>query len=271
MTRLGVTFFVLFSFAFSVLGSNSFYSNLDSAKVTAKSSNKNILVVFAGSDWCRPCIQFKRDILLNEAFITYANEHLVIVYLDFPSHKKNQLPPAQTAYNEKLAEQYNANGVFPKTILFDASEKKLSDLAFKGQTPVDFINTCKAFEPIEDTKKVLTLMGCRFEITTVESSDTLAWNALHAGIKEISRIESLISSWDSNSKTSLINIKAGIQPVKVPMGLHQLIVRSNKVSRLTDGSFDISFASMSHQWTFDQQEQTLPDSSAVLQSIAKIA
>lgn len=118
--------------------------------------------------------------------------------------------------------------------------------------------------------KTLVLMGSRFELTAVSADDTLAWESIEAGIAEIQRIEKLISSWDSASQTSRINQHAGVQPVKVGQELYDLIRRSLKISRLTGGAFDISFASMDRLWRFDGSMETLPDSNEVAASVQKI-
>lgn len=119
-------------------------------------------------------------------------------------------------------------------------------------------------------KKVLKLMGSRFEITAVADNEQLAWNAINAGVKEIERIEKLISSWDKNSQTSAINRMAGVQPIKVDKELYDLIHRSKKVSALTNGAFDISFASMDRIWKFDGSMTAMPDAKTVAQARSKI-
>ena len=103
-------------------------------------------------------------------------------------------------------------------------------------------------------------MGSRFELTAVGISDTVAWEAINRGIAEIQRIEKLISSWDSESQTSKINAMAGIQEVPVSPELSQLIYRSKKISALTEGSFDISSASVMNLWQFDKEEHAVLDS-----------
>lgn len=118
--------------------------------------------------------------------------------------------------------------------------------------------------------KTLILMGSRFEITAISPSDSIAWQAINAAETEIRRIEKLISSWDPNSQTSQINRAAGISPVKVDEELFQLIRRSQKISQLSGGAFDISFASINKIWRFDGSMEMLPDSSEVAQSVANI-
>ena len=115
-------------------------------------------------------------------------------------------------------------------------------------------------------KRVLQLMGTRFEITAVASDATFADEGIEAGINEVQRIEKLISSWDENSQTSEINKNAGIHPVKVDKELYDLIARSLRVSKLTNGAFDISFASAGHLWKFDgsMKEPPLAATSMVL-------
>lgn len=116
-------------------------------------------------------------------------------------------------------------------------------------------------------KRILKLMGCRFEITATAVNTEIARNAVDAGIAEISRIEQEISEWIDSSQTSEINQMAGIHPVKVNKELFDLTVRSLKISDLTDGAFDISFASMERIWIFDKQEHLLPDSNAVRKAV----
>lgn len=112
--------------------------------------------------------------------------------------------------------------------------------------------------PLESHKEVLKLMGTRFEVTATATDKAIAEQAVAQGIGEIQRIEALISSWQATSQTSEINRNAGIKPVKVADELYELIARSLKVSNLTNGAFDISFASMDRLYTFDKQEHELP-------------
>lgn len=102
------------------------------------------------------------------------------------------------------------------------------------------------------------LMGCGFQISVIHPDEQLAWEAIQAGIAEITRIENLISSWDEASQTSEIIRQAGVQPVQVDQELFDLITRSIKISELTDGAFDITFASVGGLYTFDGIEHPIP-------------
>ena len=119
-------------------------------------------------------------------------------------------------------------------------------------------------------KQVLKLMGTRFEITALAEDNKLADAGIEAGIKEVQRIENLISSWDEHSQTTAINRNAGIQPVKVDQELYDLIARSLRVSVLTNGAFDISFASVGKLWKFDGSMQAPPTEEAIAVSVTSI-
>jgi len=119
-------------------------------------------------------------------------------------------------------------------------------------------------------KKVLLLMGSRFELVAVSKDSSLAKKSIEASTNEIQRIEKLISSWDPQSKTSAINKNAGLKPVKVDKELFNLIKRSKKVSKLTDGIFDISYASMDKIWQFDGSMKKMPASTDVATSVSKV-
>ncbi|MCT4602480.1 MAG: FAD:protein FMN transferase [Marinifilum sp.] len=113
-------------------------------------------------------------------------------------------------------------------------------------------------------------MGSRFEITAISANESKANAAIKAAINEIKRIEKLISSWDSNSQTSEVIRNAGVKPIKVDQELFNLIRRSKKISDLTHGAFDISYASMDKIWKFDGSMLDMPDSASVAKSVSKI-
>jgi len=93
---------------------------------------------------------------------------------------------------------------------------------------------------------------------------------LSTAVAEISRVEKLISSWDANSQTSDINKHAGIAPVKVDAELFNLIERAISISKLTDGAFDISYASMDKIWKFDGSMTVMPSETAITASVEKV-
>ena len=113
-------------------------------------------------------------------------------------------------------------------------------------------------------------MGSDFEITIVGKNESNANFFLDLAINEIRRIEKLISSWDNNSQTSKINLNAGIKPIKVDKELFDLISRSIKISNLTQGAFDISYASLDKVWYFDKKMLKMPSEEEIKKSVSKV-
>ena len=122
----------------------------------------------------------------------------------------------------------------------------------------------------EPYKRTLKLMGSRFDITVVAKDQVEADEYIDLAVSEITRIEQLISSWDSNSQTSEVNRNAGLRPVKVDAELFDLIQRAIGISKLTDGAFDVSYASMDKIWKFDGSMTVMPSTDSIKASVSKV-
>ncbi len=118
--------------------------------------------------------------------------------------------------------------------------------------------------------RTLKLMGSRFDLTVVATDSLRANRAFEMATGEITRIERLISSWDPASQTSEINRQAGIAAVQVDRELFELIRRSLGISKLTDGAFDITYASMDRIWVFDGSMTQMPDPADVRSSVSRV-
>jgi FAD:protein FMN transferase len=120
-------------------------------------------------------------------------------------------------------------------------------------------------------KKVLRLMGNRFEISVVADDPALADAHIDAAITEISRIETLLTTFDPNSQTNQINAMAGVGPVVVDREVFDLIARSLRISALTQGAFDITYGSMDKRlWNFDTTMTALPDPKTAREAVRLI-
>jgi thiamine biosynthesis lipoprotein len=79
-------------------------------------------------------------------------------------------------------------------------------------------------------KKVLRLMGNRFEISVMAKEEGSANSSLNAAVEEIERIEALLSTFKESSDTNRINELAGIRAVKIEREVLRLIQRCLKIS-----------------------------------------
>lgn len=119
--------------------SQDWQTNFDVAKTMAKESEKPIILVFQGSDWCAPCIKLDREIWATSIFKHYAAENYVMLKADFPRKKENALSKEQTQANALLADKYNQKGIFPLVVLLDSEGNELGQTSYKRLTPEDYI------------------------------------------------------------------------------------------------------------------------------------
>lgn len=119
-------------------------------------------------------------------------------------------------------------------------------------------------------KRKLFMLGSPFEMTVV-ANDTLQGNQyIDLAVAEVKRIENLISDWIPTTQISEVNKNAGIKPVKVDDEVFQLVERALKISKITNGAFDISYASMDKIWKFDGSMKEMPTPKAIKKSVEKI-
>ena len=273
--------FLLSLLSSSAQESNRWITDYEQAIDLSKKKGVPVLISFSGSDWCRPCMLLSKTIFETNRFHSFAKDSLVLLNIDFPKRKKNSPLKNEMIKREKLAEKYNKNGSFPLIIIIDQKGNVLGKTGYKKNTVNEYIDhiktlmkdfyiTDKLKEKSQIYKKSDVLMGSNFEIAAIHDDEEFALDIIDSAYKEIARIEHLISSWNENSQTSLINQNAGIVPVVVDLELFNLIKRSKKISTITDGAFDISYASMDEIWVFNQSNTDMPSKKSILSSVAKI-
>ncbi|QIL75004.1 thioredoxin family protein [Hymenobacter sp. HDW8] len=106
-------------------------TDLAGALQQAKATNKLVLAVFSGSDWCKPCIMLKQEVFDQAEFQRYAQQRFVLARFDFPRSKKNKLPAAQMKSNEEAAAQLNKEGSFPLVVLLSPEGKVLAKTGYR--------------------------------------------------------------------------------------------------------------------------------------------
>ena len=125
-------------------------------------------------------------------------------------------------------------------------------------------------EPGKTLKWSRSKMGSLFEITAVHEDPAQLRVALDAAYEEIDRLEKRISSWISTSETAEVNRNAGKVPVAVSSALFGLVRRSIKISELTEGAFDITFAGFGQLWDFKAEVPVVPPAEAIAEAVKHV-
>ena len=117
----------------------------------------------------------------------------------------------------------------------------------------------------------MKLMGNHFEISAITEKEAWADEMIEAGVREIQRIERLLTTFNENSETCRINDHAGSDPVAVSPETFNLIERSIRISQITQGAFDITYGSVDKRlWNFDTNMKQLPDKETARQMVRLI-
>ncbi|MGY3088969.1 thiol-disulfide isomerase/thioredoxin [Hymenobacter sp. UYAg731] len=113
-------------------------SDLGAAQAQAKATNRPIVAVFSGSDWCKPCIMYEQEVFAKPEFTAYAKDKLVLAHFDFPRMKKNQPTAAQLKLNEAAAAQLNKEGDFPLAVIIAPDGQVLAKTGYIAGGPAAF-------------------------------------------------------------------------------------------------------------------------------------
>lgn len=95
-----------------------------------------------------------------------------------------------------------------------------------------------------------TIMGTSVRVELWANAPAQAETAIAAVMAEMRRIDALMSPLKNDSELALINREAGKKPVVISKELFMLIQRAQAVSELTQGVFDISFASVGYLYDY---------------------
>ncbi len=131
----------------SIVSAQEWQLDLSQAQKIAQETDRRIVLVFSGSDWCAPCIKLEKEIWQSAEFQAYAKENYVMLRADFPRKKANQLSDAQASKNGKLAEKYNPNGYFPLVVVLDDKAEVLGETGYKKISPQEYISHLNSFNP----------------------------------------------------------------------------------------------------------------------------
>ena len=122
-------------------------ADLGTAQAQAKATNRPILAVFSGSDWCKPCIMYEQEVFAKPEFAAYAKGKLVLAHFDFPRQKRNQPTATQLKLNEAAAAQLNREGDFPLAVVIAPDGKVLAKTGYIAGGPAAFVAYLRTVVP----------------------------------------------------------------------------------------------------------------------------
>ena len=140
-----LSIFTLFSLSSTVLSAQNWQTDWEKTKLESKQTNKKIVLVFSGSDWCIPCIKLEKEIWITSEFISYASENYLLFRADFPKRKKNKLPDQIQERNDLLASKYNPKGYFPLVVILNSNHEVIGNLGYDNLSVKSYIGKIERF------------------------------------------------------------------------------------------------------------------------------
>ncbi|PKI01204.1 FAD:protein FMN transferase [Glaciecola sp. 33A] len=112
------------------------------------------------------------------------------------------------------------------------------------------------------------IMGTNIYVEVWAETPVQGELALRAVMAEMERINQLMSPYIDTSELSLINAKAGQQPVVISDEMFELLDKSVNISELTKGAFDITFASVGYLYNYKKNQR--PNEATIASLLAAI-
>ncbi|MFO1512363.1 MAG: thioredoxin family protein [Verrucomicrobiota bacterium] len=107
-------------------------TDFEAALKKARETRRPILLDFTGSDWCGWCMKLDHEVLATPEFKRFAQQHLVLVKIDFPRHKAQS--ESERNRNEQLAARFQVPG-FPTLVLLDPEARPRGTLSYAPGGP----------------------------------------------------------------------------------------------------------------------------------------
>jgi thiamine biosynthesis lipoprotein len=117
-------------------------------------------------------------------------------------------------------------------------------------------------------RETRAIMGTEIQVEVWHEQQAAGCAAIHAVLAEMNRIDSAMSPYIESSLLSNLNRNAASGPVQVDAELFDLIAASLSFSEITDGAFDITYASVGRY--YDYRSGLLPDDETMAKSIQAI-
>jgi thiamine biosynthesis lipoprotein len=94
------------------------------------------------------------------------------------------------------------------------------------------------------------IMGTRITVELWADDRAKGEQAVEAVLAEMRRVDQDMSTYKPTSELSIVNARAAQEPIKVSPELFDLLTTALEYSRITDGAFDITYASVGYLYDF---------------------
>lgn len=112
------------------------------------------------------------------------------------------------------------------------------------------------------------IMGTRIVVELWSEDRVDGEQAVQAVLAEMRRVDEAMSTYKPTSELSRVNAEAASRPIKISQELFDLLATSIEYSQLTEGAFDITYASVGYM--YDYRARVRPDEERIERALPGI-
>jgi thiamine biosynthesis lipoprotein len=112
------------------------------------------------------------------------------------------------------------------------------------------------------------IMGTRITVELWAEDPAKAEQAIDAVLQEMRHIDETMSTYKPTSEVSQVNDKAAEGPMHISKDLFDLLVTAKQYSEITDGAFDITYASVGYMYDF--RKHVRPDEKQIAEALGAV-
>ena len=112
------------------------------------------------------------------------------------------------------------------------------------------------------------IMGTRITVEVWADDAAKGNQAIDAVLDEMRHIDETMSTYKPTSEVSQVNARAADGPMHISKELFDLLTAARQYSEITDGAFDITYASVGYMYDF--RKHVRPDEAQIAQALPAI-
>src|ERR1700732_5026113 len=112
------------------------------------------------------------------------------------------------------------------------------------------------------------IMGTRITVELWSEDRPKAEAAINAVLDEMRHVDESMSTYKPTSEVSLVNAKAADGPMRISKELFDLLTTAREYSVITDGAFDITYASVGYMYNFTKHIR--PDEAQIAKALPAV-
>ncbi len=134
---------------------------------------------------------------------------------------------------------------------------------------VSFLS-CTGRDRVDADSGYQIVMGTFAHIVAVAEDTGTAEKCVHAALEEIHKVDDLMSDYKSDSEISRVNSQAYEKAVQVSESTYEVLQRSVKFSKMTDGAFDVTVGPLVALFREAKESKVAPSEEQIAQARSKV-